>query len=306
LRNLNGKNIGVLMGGLSSEREISLSTGNMVFQALTRKGLNGIMIDANHHVAKELVDKKIDVAFIALHGTYGEDGAIQGLLEYAGIPYTGSGLLGSAIAYDKVISKQVFRDRKIPTAEYQVLYKNKQNNIKREIGFPCVVKPSNQGSSIGITIVNGEKDYEAALKLAFQYSSEVIVEEYIDGQLLAIGMKQDQPMPIVHIKPKSGFYDYESKYTAGKTEYICPADISEENQKRCKNTAIETYRALKGKGFPRVDIILDGKGIPYVLEMNTIPGLTPTSLLPMAAKQIGLEFDDLIVEILTLASRDNG
>ena len=294
------------MGGLSSEREISLSTGNEVLHALKRKGLNGIMIDADHHVAKKLVDEKIDVAFIALHGTYGEDGAIQGLLEYAGIPYTGSGVLGSSIAYDKVISKRIFRDRNIPTAEYQVLNKSEQGNIKREIGLPCVVKPSNQGSSIGVTIVNKEEDYEKSVELGFQYSCEVIVEEFIDGKLLAIGMNQDKPMPIVQIKPKSGFYDYESKYTAGKTEYICPADISEEIQRRCQEIAVATYQALKGQGFPRVDVILDEGGTPHVLEMNTIPGLTPTSLLPMAAKQIGLEFDDLIIEILNLASRDNG
>jgi D-alanine-D-alanine ligase len=305
LSELEGKNIGVLMGGLSSEREISLSTGNEVLQALKRKGLNGIMIDADHSVAKKLDDEKIDVAFIALHGTYGEDGAIQGLLEYASIPYTGSGVLGSSIAYDKVISKRIFRDRNIPTAEYQVLYKNEQGNDQRKIGLPCVVKPSNQGSSIGVTIVNKEEDYEAAVNLAFEYSFEVIVEEFIDGKLLAIGMNQDKPMPIVHIKPKSGFYDYESKYTSGKTEYICPAEISEETQQRCNDIAVETYRALKGKGFPRVDVILDENGTPHVLEMNTIPGLTPTSLLPMAAKQIGMDFDDLIIEILNLASRDN-
>jgi D-alanine-D-alanine ligase len=305
LSDLEGKKIGVLMRGLSSEREISLSTGNEVLQALKRKGLNGIMIDADHDVAKKIVDEKIDVAFIALHGTYGEDGAIQGLLEYAGIPYTGSGVLGSSIAYDKVISKRIFRDRKITTADYQVLYKNENGTIKREIGLPCVVKPSNQGSSIGVTIVNKESDYEKAVELAFQYSSEVIVEEFIDGKLLAIGMNQDKPMPIVHIKPKSGFYDYESKYTAGKTEYICPAEISEDIKDRCQKIAIATYQALKGKGFPRVDMILDTDGVPYVLEMNTIPGLTPTSLLPMAAKQVGMEFDELIIEILNLASRDN-
>ncbi|MGV7219951.1 MAG: D-alanine--D-alanine ligase [Nitrospinales bacterium] len=293
------------MGGLSSEREISLSTGNEVLQSLKRKGLNGIMIDVDHEVAKKIVDEKIDVAFIALHGTYGEDGAIQGLLEYAGIPYTGSGVLGSSIAYDKVISKRIFRDRKIPTADYQVLYKNANETYKRNIGLPCVVKPSNQGSSIGVTIVIKEEDYEKAIELAFQYSSEVIVEKFIDGKLLAIGMNQDKPMPIVHIKPKSGFYDYESKYTAGKTEYICPAEISEDITNRCQEISIATYQALKGRGFPRVDVILDKDGIPHVLEMNTIPGLTPTSLLPMAAKQIGMEFDELIIEILNLASRDN-
>lgn len=292
------------MGGLSEEREISLSTGNEVCKALKRKGLNGVRIDADHHVAQKLADEKIDAAFIALHGAYGEDGAIQGLLEYADIPYTGSGILGSAVAYDKVISKRIFRDMDIPTARYQVFHKNGDEKIEREIGLPCVVKPSNQGSSIGVTIVREEEDFEKSLELAFRYSREVIVEEFIDGKLIAIGMNGDQPMPIVEIKPKSGFYDYEAKYTAGKTEYICPANIDDATQRRCREIAAKTFHALKGRGFPRVDAILDEDGAPHVLEMNTIPGLTPTSLLPMAAKQAGMEFDDLIIEILRSASRD--
>ncbi len=292
------------MGGMSSEREISLSTGNEVLNALTRKGLNGIAIDVDRHVAQNLADKKIDAAFIALHGAYGEDGAIQGMLECVGIPYTGSGVLGSAVAYDKVISKRIFRDRNIPTARYQVFYKNGPDKTKRDIGLPCVVKPSNQGSSIGVTVVRKEEDFEKSMELAFQYSREVIVEDFIDGKLIAIGMDEGEPMPIVHIKPQSGFYDYEAKYTAGKTEYICPADIDEEIQQRCRETAVMTFQALKGRGFPRVDAILNDDGTPYVLEMNTIPGLTPTSLLPMAAKMAGMEFDDLIIRILQSASTD--
>lgn len=292
------------MGGLSEEREISLSTGNEVCKALKRKGLNGVRIDVDHHVAQKLADEKIDAAFIALHGAYGEDGAIQGLLEYADIPYTGSGILGSAVAYDKVISKRIFSDMDIPTARYQVFNKNCAEKIEREIGLPCVVKPSNQGSSIGVTIVRKEEDFKKSMELAFTYSREVIVEEFIDGKLIAIGMNGDQPMPIVQIKPKSGFYDYEAKYTAGKTEYICPADIDDATQRRCRETAVRTFHALKGKGFPRVDAILDEHGAPHILEMNTIPGLTPTSLLPMAAKQAGMEFDDLIIEILKSASQD--
>ena len=292
------------MGGLSSEREISLSTGNEVLKALKRKGLDGTAIDVDKHVAQKLADEKIDVAFIALHGAYGEDGAIQGMLECAGIPYTGSGVLGSAVAYDKVIAKRIFKDRNIPTAEYQVFYKNEPDKNKRTIGLPCVVKPSNQGSSIGVTVVREEEDFAKALELAFQYSREVIVEDFIDGKLIAIGMDQDIPMPIVHIKPQSGFYDYEAKYTAGKTEYICPADIEEEIQQRCRRAAVMTFQALKGRGVPRVDAILDKDGTPYILEMNTVPGLTPTSLLPMAAKMAGMEFDDLIIRILQLASTD--
>lgn len=298
------KKIGVLMGGLSPEREISLSTGNEVFKAIQRKGLNGVMINVDHNIAEKLREENIDLAFIALHGTYGEDGTIQGLLEYEGIPYTGSGVLGSAVAHDKVVCKQIFELLKIPTAKYQVLNEEDRDDKKREIPLPLVVKPSNQGSSIGVTIVRKEEDYGNALDLAFEYSPEVLVEEYMDGRLIAIGMNQERPLPIVEIRPKSGFYDYEAKYTAGKTEYICPAEIEKDAEERCREVAVRVYRALKGRGFPRVDAILNQAGVPQVLEMNTIPGLTPTSLMPMAAKEAGLEFDDLIVEILKTARRD--
>ena len=292
------------MGGLSPEREISLSTGNEVFKAIQRKGLNGVMINVDHNIAEKVREENIDLAFIALHGTYGEDGAIQGLLEYAGIPYTGSGVLGSAVASDKVLCKQIFELLEIPTAKYQVLNEEDRDDKKREIPLPLVVKPSNQGSSIGVTIVRKEEDYGNALDLAFEYSPEVLVEEYIDGRLIAIGMNQDRPLPIVEIRPKSGFYDYEAKYTAGKTEYICPAEIEKDAADRCREVAVRVYRALKGRGFPRVDAILNDAGVPHVLEMNTIPGLTPTSLLPMAAREAGIEFDDLIVEILKTARLD--
>ena len=292
------------MGGLSPEREVSLSSGNEVLNAIQRKGLTGVRIDVDHSIAGKVQEEKLDLAFIALHGTYGEDGTIQGLLEYGGIPYTGSGVLGSAVAHDKVVCKQIFERLKIPTAKYQVLNEEDRDEKKREIPLPLVVKPSNQGSSIGVTIVRKEEDYGNALDLAFEYSPEVLVEEYIDGRLIAIGMNQDRPLPIVEIRPKSGFYDYEAKYTAGKTEYICPAEIEKDAADRCREVAVRVYRALKGRGFPRVDAILNDAGLPHVLEMNTIPGLTPTSLLPMAAREAGIEFDDLIVEILKTARLD--
>jgi len=301
---LEEKIIGVLMGGLSPEREVSLASGNAVLEALERKGLNGIGIDVSNNVAFSLEKNKIDIAFIVLHGIYGEDGSIQGLLEYAKIPYTGSGVLASALAYDKVKSKEIFKFNKISTADYQVFCREERGKQERILDFPVVVKPSNQGSSIGVSIVREEKEWEAALELAFSYAKEILVEKFIEGKLLAIGMNGEQPMPIVHIRPKSGFYDYESKYTSGRTEYSCPAELSIEETQRCKDIAVQVYRTLRGTGMPRVDVMLDAKGVPYVLEMNTIPGLTPTSLLPMAAKQSGLEFDDLVVEILKSAHLD--
>ena len=301
---LKEKKIGILMGGLSSEREVSLASGNAVLEAVKRKGLNGVGIDVSNDIAFSLEENKIDIAFIALHGIYGEDGSIQGLLEYAKIPYTGSGVLGSAIAYDKVKSKEIFKFNKISTADYQILCREGKGKLKRMLDFPVVVKPSNQGSSIGVSIVRDEKEWMPALELAFRYSRQILVEKFIKGKLLAVGMDGEQPMPIVEIKPKSGFYDYESKYTSGKTEYNCPAELSIKEIQCCEEIAVKVFRVLRGSGMPRVDLILDAGGVPYVLEMNTIPGMTQTSLLPMAAKKSGMEFDDLVVNILKSAQLD--
>ena len=290
------------MGGLSPEREVSIITGNSVVTAINRKGLNALPIYVDHNIGETLKSDPIDLAFIALHGSFGEDGCIQGLLEYFKIPYTGAGIMGSALAYDKLKSKEILKFHGIPTANYEVFHKNKK--VFRNLDLPVVVKPINQGSSLGVTIVREKEQWESALENAFTYSHEVIVEEFIEGKLLAIGMNGVKPMPIVHILPKSGFYDYEAKYTSGKTEYICPADIGEDEADRCRKTATQVFQLLRGRGFPRVDVILDDHGIPQVLEMNTIPGMTPNSLLPMAAQKMGLEFDDLVVEILKTAQRD--
>ncbi|MCH8157429.1 MAG: D-alanine--D-alanine ligase [Nitrospinae bacterium] len=300
------KTIGILMGGLSPEREVSLSTGNAVLEAVQRKGLKGVGIDVDHDVAEALKKNGIDLAFIALHGVYGEDGTIQGLLEYARIPYTGPGVLGSALAYDKVKSKEIFKLHGIPTADYQVFHRSRRENLQRSLDLPVVVKPSNQGSSVGVSIVREEKEWDKAMDLAFDYSEEVVVEKFIEGKLLAVGMNGEQPMPIVHIQPKSGFYDYEAKYTRGKTDYVCPAKLDTKETQLCQDTAVDVFRALRGCGMPRVDMILDAEGTPYVLEMNTIPGLTPTSLLPMAAQQSGMDFDALVIGILKSARLDYG
>ena len=292
------------MGGLSPERKVSLTSGQEIFNALKSKGLNATLVDVDHNIGASLAERKIDLAWIALHGTFGEDGTIQGILEYLKIPYTGSGVLGSAVAYNKVVSKEIFMERGIPTALYQVIHAEDRNRVMPQLEFPVVVKPSDQGSSIGVSIVRSESKWETALDLAFDVSEEVLIEKYIAGKLLAVGMNGPQPMPIVEVVPKSGFYDYEAKYTAGKTDYVCPAELTPEAVDRCNDTAVRVFKALKGRGFPRVDLILDENGTPYVLEMNTIPGMTPTSLLPMAARKAGLEFDELVIEILKRAQLD--
>jgi len=291
------------MGGLSPERKVSLTSGEEIFNAMKRKGLNPVKIDVDHKIGKTLTDKNIDLAFIALHGTWGEDGTIQAILEYLKIPYTGSGVLGSAIAYNKVVSKEIFMERGIPTAPYQVITLEEKDTVTRALDLPVVVKPADQGSSIGVSIVREESKWQTALDQAFEVSEEILIEQYIEGKLLAVGMNGPQPMPIVEIVPHSGFYDYEAKYTVGKTDYVCPAQLTPEEEERCRDTSVRVFKALKGRGFPRVDLILD-RGTPYVLEMNTIPGMTPTSLLPMAAKNSGLEFDDLVIEILRHARLD--
>jgi D-alanine-D-alanine ligase len=291
------------MGGLSPERDVSLTSGKEIFRAIKNKGLNVEMIDVDHKIGATLAERKIDLACIALHGTWGEDGTIQGILEYLKIPYTGSGVLGSAIAYNKVVSKEIFVERGIPTANYQVITADDRKSVLRTLELPVVVKPSDQGSSIGVSIVRTESQWETALDRAFEISEEILIEQFIEGKLLAVGMNGPQPMPIIEIVPKSGFYDYEAKYTEGKTDYVCPANLTQEEANRCNDAATKVFKALKGRGFPRVDIILEG-GTPYVLEMNTIPGMTPTSLLPMAAQNSGLEFDDLVIEILKRAKLD--
>ncbi len=293
------------MGGISSEREISLQTGNAVLKALKEKGFNAINIDVDRNAAESIKKANPDVAFIALHGTFGEDGAIQGILEYAGIPYTGPGVLGSSIAFDKLISKTILEHNKIPTPEYKVLDKKDSDSLRTPPFMPCVVKPPNQGSSIGVGIVKKIEQWESALEEAFKYSEKILVERFIEGKLLAIGVKPGKSLPIVHIEPKSGFYDYEAKYTAGKTEYHCPADLGDEATKVCAQVSLDTYRALNARGFTRVDVILDDKGKPFVLELNTIPGMTPISLLPMAAKKDGIDFADLVLEIISTAQLDN-
>lgn len=301
---LENKTIAVLMGGLSKEREVSMTTGTEVLNALLRQGLKAVKVEVGRDVAARLAELKPDIAFIALHGTFGEDGAIQGLLECMRIPYTGSGVLGSALAYNKVATKRILTVEGIPTPRYAVFYKGRFDGAPCPLPLPVVVKPSDQGSSIGVSVVRKESEWKPALNMAFEISEEALVEEFIDGKLLAIGMNEDQPMPIVHIRPKSGFYDYEAKYTSGKTEYECPAQLTSEQVEACNRVARKVYRVLRGRGFPRVDVILSAEGTPYVLEMNTIPGMTPLSLLPMAAKQNGLEFDALVREITRSARLD--
>jgi len=292
------KKIVVLYGGLSSEREVSLKTGKAVYNALIENGYsNVILVDVDKNIAQTLIDLKPHVCFNALHGKFGEDGTIQGLLEILGIRYTGSNVAASAVAFDKVLSKYVFIANGIPTADYVVLKSNVTINIPFE---KCVVKPAREGSTIGISIVEDEKDFADAVNLAFKYDSKVIIEKFINGKELTVSVVGEEVFPPIWIRPKKGFYDYESKYTKGMTEYVFETGLSIGEIEVLKELALKSVKVLGCASAARVDFIYDGNEF-YVLEVNTCPGMTETSLLPNAAREAGLSFIGLIEKMLDLA-----
>lgn len=307
---LRHKRIGVLMGGPSAEREVSLNTGKAIVAALEEKGYQvaGIDLDPARFV-EQLRENRIDIVFNALHGLFGEDGKLQGALEMLGVPYTGSGVLASAMAMDKAISKRLFMTADIPTPRYLLLQRSDGageeilQSILAEFEPPFVVKPSTQGSTIGLTIVQQEEELLTALEKAFSYDPAVLVEEFIDGSELTVGIlggKKPQALPIVEIVPYSGIYDYHAKYTKGATEYFVPARIDEETAKRTQEVALAAFDLLGCSGVARVDVRLDPSNHPYVLEVNTIPGMTATSLVPKAAAAAGVSFPELCERILLL------
>lgn len=294
---LNDKRIGVLMGGISAEREVSLRSGSAIYNALKGLGYNTVSIDVGTDICDVLDKGKIETAFLALHGGYGEDGSIQGMLEVIGIPYTGSGVLASALAMDKEASKKVFLYHGIPVPPFEVL--TREHRAKSiEFTLPWVIKPATEGSSVGVSIARDKGDLEKALETAFSYGSRVIVEKYIEGQEIQIGILNGKVLGGVEVRPSLEFYNYEAKYTAGLTEYILPPEIAAETYERAKMTALSAHMALGCRGATRVDLRLDAEGEPYVLEVNTIPGMTETSLLPKIAGLAGFDFPGLIEEIL--------
>ncbi len=293
---LKEKKIGVLMGGLSSEREISLRSGNAVLQGLIRKGYTAIPVDADRDTGKRLREEAIEVAFLALHGRWGEDGTIQGLLEIMGIPYTGSGVLGSALAIDKALMKLLFRSLDIPTPEYVVCRSVKDACLP----LPFVVKPAREGSTIGISIVREEKDKQEALASALRLDNKVVVERYVQGREITVGIVNGLPLPIVEVKPANGFYDYTAKYTKGMTEYLVPAQLDLSVQETAFEMALRIWNNCELGGCVRVDMMLDGN-TPSVIDVNTSPGMTESSLVPKAWSHLGKTFDDLVEEILMTA-----
>jgi len=288
-----GKKIGVLMGGLSEEREISLKTGTAVLAALKAKGYDAVPIDAGKDLAARLAKERVDVAFIALHGRYGEDGCVQGMCEVMGIPYTGSGVKASSVAMDKTASKKVFLFHGIPVPAIGSIKGGSVKGVK----LPVVVKPASQGSAIGVSIVRKKTELERALRNAGKFGPGVIVEEYIEGRELTVSILDGVVLPVIEIRPREGFYDYRAKYTKGLTEFIVPANLKKAVEKRVKKEALAAYDAIGCSGAARIDVMLRGT-VPYVLEANTVPGMTELSLFPRAARHAGIGYPELVEKML--------
>lgn len=309
--------VAVLKGGHSLERTVSLRSGSRVEDALEGLGHDIVAIDAGGDLVDRLDAAKVDVAFIAMHGKGGEDGTVQEILEIMGLPYTGSGVPASIRCMDKVLSKYLFSERDIPTPEFFAFNETAFRDfgaaralpqIERELGFPLVVKPAAQGSALGIKFAADAAAVPEALVAAFSYDSKVVLERYIKGRELAVSVldTDDGPhaLPVVEAHPQEGsYFDFESRYEIGKTEYTCPAKLANGTAAAIEQLALASYRALGCYGFARVDMILAGDDEPYVLEVNAIPGLTETSLLPQAAEAAGISFEGLVARIIDMAMK---
>ncbi|PLX99952.1 MAG: D-alanine--D-alanine ligase [Desulfuromonas sp.] len=299
------KKIAVLMGGLSAEREVSLKTGSAALAALQELGYDAVGIDVGHDLPSQLAAAGIEVAFIALHGRFGEDGRIQGLLEMLQIPYTGSGVMASSIAIDKVMTKQLLAWHQVVTPEFDFIRPGDSATalLERCRLLPAVVKPSREGSTIGITIARNADDLAVGVEQAAELDGTVLVEEFIAGDELTVSVLNGQVLPIIQIVPKSGFYDYQAKYLSGDTQYLLPAPISTESTEKIQQAALAVYQMLGCRGAARVDFMYRDPDF-YCLEVNTIPGMTQTSLLPKAAAAAGINFNQLVEAMLLDAELD--
>ncbi len=300
--------VGVLYGGVSAEREVSLMSGQGVCQALRARGVDAHLFDTGERSLAELAGAQFDRVFIALHGRHGEDGTLQGALELLGIPYTGSGPKASAIAMDKVMSKKIWQQAQLPTPAYCALEEVGQLEAAMQtLSFPFIMKPPHEGSTVGFALVESVDQVKEAFALAKQYDHTVLAEQFIDGRELTVpvlGAGADaRALPVIEIVvPEGGLYDYEHKYHSDETQYFCPADLPADVTQQVQQLAQDAYRALDCEGWGRVDIMLDAQQRPWLLEINTSPGMTPQSLVPMAAQAEQMSYEDLCMEILQYAS----
>lgn len=308
--NLKNKKICVLMGGRSGERDVSLRSGKRVFDSLQKQGFNVISMDLEDDLISRLKKEKVDIVYIMLHGRFGEDGTVQGLLEMANIPYTGSKVLASALAMNKLASKRVFDALGIPTPRYVEIdsfsdIDKEAERIKKIFPFPLMVKPTSEGSSLGVSLVKKGEDLARILKETVDKYKDVFVEEYIKGKEVTVGIlgknNDLQALPVLELVPKNEFYDYHAKYTEGMTEFILPARLSKPLYKKTQEIALAAHKALGCYGWSRVDILVGRDHIPYVHDVNTIPGMTERSDLPAEAAHAGISFDELVVKILESA-----
>lgn len=297
---MKNKRIAVLMGGPSSEREVSLETGKGVLEALLSLGYQAVGLDwkPESSLPAALESAQVEVVWNALHGTYGEDGAVQGLLACMQIPCTGSGLLSSALAMDKIASKRVFESLAIPTPKWEIW----QPGVELSIACPLVVKPANEGSSVGVSVVFEKAELPAALEEAAKHRGPVLVEEYIAGSEVFVGVLGDDTLGTIEVRPAKGFYDYEAKYERNDTQYLIPAEVSEELSTSLQRLALDAHRALGCSSYSRVDIRVRDNGEAFVLEVNTLPGMTGQSLMPKLAKHAGLDYPTLCERILQMAA----
>ena len=294
--------VAVLMGGRSAERSISLLSGEAVFSALQSQGVDAHKVDVKCDISQKLTEGQFDRAFIMLHGRGGEDGEIQGVLDSLEIPYTGSELTGAVLSMNKALSKSIWQQLNLPTASYCHVNKDTEpNELINKLGLPLIVKPVNEGSSIGMTKVENEKDLKAAIDDALSFDSEVIAECWIDGDEYTVAILEGVSLPVILLKTPNKFYDFNAKYEANTTEYLCPAGLNKKDEEYCQELSLLAFEGLRMKGWGRVDLMRDKCGKFYLIEANSIPGMTNHSLVPMAAKQVGLNFEKLVLKILSLS-----
>lgn len=303
-----GEKIAVLAGGPSSEREISIKSGRAVYNALKLKGCNIKWLELGKNDAeKELEKASFNVAFIALHGKFGEDGTIQRILERMSVPYTGSGVEASRLALDKIASRVIFEKKRMPVPDYIVIEKNKDEiGLPRDFSWPIVVKPQNEGSSIGLSFANNKKQFKEACKKAFKYGDKIIIEKYIKGREITVGILGKTALPVIEIIPKRTFYDYFAKYNDSRTEYKVPASLPVGIYKKAQALGLACHNALGCSDFSRVDMLFGEDKKIYILEINSIPGMTERSLLPKAANSAGIDFGKLCLKLLQLAKQNKG
>ncbi len=299
--------VGVLLGGRSAEREISIMSGTGVLNALKSQGVDAHAFDPAERSLAELAAEKFDRVFIALHGRYGEDGSLQGALEQLGIAYTGSGVMASAIAMDKIFTKKIWQNHQLPTPGYVVLTPlTELSLVPDELGLPLIIKPPHEGSTIGITKVNSHAEMDAAYALAAQFDDEVLAEEFIQGRELTVAIlgagATAYALPIIEIVAPEGNYDYQNKYFTDDTKYLCPAPLDDALSAQIQQMCVDAYRAINCEGWARVDVLLRASDkLPFLIEINTSPGMTGHSLVPMAARAAGMSYEDVCMEILKSA-----